>query len=247
MELVKTIDEIVENLVRFDRYRTSDHDYFAERLKLGRNFVYGVIDSKHLFCPSRFVGYAKCTAEKHIAFGEKNGSATTPRISRLLGEHVQNKFAEEKFMELCRQQGIAPAKLNRTFWSVGSTVSAPKEVLSGGEMGFPDETNEYLEGATKKVFVNSYERNHRAREACIKQYGVKCVVCKFDFQAKYGAIGKGFIHIHHLKPIAKQSGKYVVNPETDLRPVCPNCHAMLHISDPPLSIDELIEIVSVKP
>jgi 5-methylcytosine-specific restriction protein A len=120
-------------------------------------------------------------------------------------------------------------------------------VLTSGEQGFPDETAEYIEGATKKVFVNAYERNPKAREACIKQYGVSCIVCGLNFQTKYGAIGEGFIHVHHLKPIAKHSGVRVVNPDTDLRPVCPNCHAMLHISDPPLTIEELNEILGEKP
>ena len=76
MELVKTIDDIVDNLVRFDSYRTSENsqhsDFFVDRLRLGKIFAHGIINGKHLFCPSRFVGYVKCTAEKHIAFPYKN-------------------------------------------------------------------------------------------------------------------------------------------------------------------------------
>jgi len=30
-----------------------------------------------------------------------------------------------------------------------------------------------------------------------------------------------------------------VDPATDLRPVCPNCHEMLHKKDPPYTIEEL--------
>tara|TARA_B110000037_G_scaffold155751_1_gene175626 strand:- start:1922 stop:2146 length:225 start_codon:yes stop_codon:yes gene_type:complete len=40
--------------------------------------------------------------------------------------------------------------------------------------------------------------------------------------------GKEFIHVHHLKEIATIAQKYQVDPVNDLRPVCPNCHAMLH-------------------
>ncbi len=251
MELVTTIDEIVDNLVRFDSYRTSTNsqhrEFFTDRLRLGKIYVHGIINGKHLFCPSRFVGYVKCTAEKHIAFPYKNGSITTPRLSRLLGEHATDKVAEEKYLKLCGQLNIQPSEKGRTYWSIGSITTSPKAILRGGEPGFPDETEEHLEGATKQVFVNAYERNPKARAACIKQYGVTCIVCGFNFQAKFGPIGKGFIHIHHLKPIAKQSGEHVVNPTTDLRPVCPNCHAMLHVSDPPLTIEELVEIVSAQP
>jgi 5-methylcytosine-specific restriction protein A len=60
-----------------------------------------------------------------------------------------------------------------------------------------------------------------------------------EFQDVYGEIGRDFIHVHHKKPLAGRRDDYKVNPAIDLVPVCPNCHAMLHSSDPPLGIDEL--------
>jgi len=36
---------------------------------------------------------------------------------------------------------------------------------------------------------------------------------------------------------------YKVDPINDLCPVCPNCHAMLHRRSPPLSIDELKQLL----
>ena len=125
--------------------------------------------------------------------------------------------------------------------------SQPKGVLRRGEPGFPDEVEEYLEGATKQVYVNAHERDPKARAACIKEHGVTCVVCGFNFQEEYGPRGEGFIHVHHLKPLSKQIGEHVVIPATDLRPVCPNCHAMLHVSDPPLTIEELVEMWNNQP
>jgi 5-methylcytosine-specific restriction protein A len=55
----------------------------------------------------------------------------------------------------------------------------------------------------------------------------------------YGEIGKGFIHVHHLKPVSEINGEYEVDPIEHLVPVCPNCHAMLHSQHPPLTIEEL--------
>lgn len=60
-----------------------------------------------------------------------------------------------------------------------------------------------------------------------KMEGYRCAVCGFDFYETYGEIGKDFIHIHHLKPLADLGGEKEVAVD-DLRPVCPNCHAMLH-------------------
>jgi predicted HNH restriction endonuclease len=68
-----------------------------------------------------------------------------------------------------------------------------------------------------------------------------------DFATDYGAdIGEDFIHVHHLVPIHKRGRSYEVNPETGMKPVCPNCHAMIHRRDPPFSIDELREKMIAK-
>ncbi len=112
---------------------------------------------------------------------------------------------------------------------------------------FPEEVRdneEYYEGATKKITVNIYERNPEARQKCIELYGTDCYICGFNFEKQYGETGKGFIHVHHLKPLSEIGEKYELDPVQDLRPVCPNCHAMLHKKKPPYSIGELKQIIS---
>jgi len=52
-------------------------------------------------------------------------------------------------------------------------------------------------------------------------------------------LAKGFIHVHHLKPLATIGENYEVNPIDDLRPVCPNCHAVIHMRKEPYTIDEV--------
>lgn len=89
----------------------------------------------------------------------------------------------------------------------------------------------YPEGALRRVTVNAYERDPEARAGCIRIRGVRCIACRFDFEATYGDIGKGFIHVHHRVPLARIRRAYSVNPATDLVPVCPNCHAMLHATE----------------
>ncbi len=96
---------------------------------------------------------------------------------------------------------------------------------------YPDElelNTKYVEGTSKQVLVNAYERNAKVRKDCVRFHGARCKVCKLVLQEMYGAVGKDFIHVHHLKPVAGTRGKYVLDPKTDLVPVCPNCHAMLH-------------------
>ena len=102
------------------------------------------------------------------------------------------------------------------------------------------ETNiRFREGATSQTVINSYERNPQARKKCLEYYGTSCFVCEFDFGKTFGKIGEGFIHVHHLKPISEIREEYEINPVEDMRPVCPNCHAIIHRRDPVFSIEEM--------
>jgi hypothetical protein len=101
------------------------------------------------------------------------------------------------------------------------------------------------EGNKVTIAVNKYERNRKNREQCIEHYGPICSVCRFDFSVTYGDIGKGYIHVHHLDPLGAQKGRPIkVHPIEDLRPVCPNCHEMLHRTDPPYTIEKLKSLLT---
>lgn len=102
-----------------------------------------------------------------------------------------------------------------------------------------------IEGAKMSILINAYERDPRARQRCIQKWGVKCVGCHFDFVSTYGDWGTGFIHVHHLIPLSEIGGEYLLNPEEDMRPVCPNCHAMIHRNrSGALSIEELRSLLT---
>ncbi|WP_340019363.1 DUF3427 domain-containing protein [Paenibacillus sp. FSL H3-0457] len=111
----------------------------------------------------------------------------------------------------------------------------------------PTEENElleeYYEGTSKRRIVNTYERNPEARQKCIDHYGLSCTVCNFSFENKYGVLGKEYIQVHHLVELNQIGKKYAVDPIKDLRPVCPNCHAMLHRKKPAYSIEELKDVM----
>jgi 5-methylcytosine-specific restriction protein A len=101
----------------------------------------------------------------------------------------------------------------------------------------------FTEGAPTQVIQTRYERNPYARKICLQHFGYKCSVCAFDFEAYYGPVGKDFIHVHHLAEIASVKKSYSVDPIEDLRPVCPNCHAILHRQNPAFRIEELKALI----
>jgi predicted HNH restriction endonuclease len=101
-----------------------------------------------------------------------------------------------------------------------------------------------VEGAAYRVSVNAYERNQEARRRCIEHHGVSCCICTFNFRDVYGEVAEGFIHVHHLRSLSELGVEYIVDPVKDLRPICPNCHAVLHRRTPAYSIEEVQNFLS---
>ncbi len=125
-------------------------------------------------------------------------------------------------------------------------ISQCKEYIHFAERHvFPEQLdpNQRSEGAAISILVNRYERDAGARKLCLSKWGLSCMACTVNFAHVYGSLGEGFMHVHHLTPLSSIKTEYVVDPERDMRPVCPNCHAMLHRQEPPYSIDELRTIL----
>jgi putative restriction endonuclease len=69
------------------------------------------------------------------------------------------------------------------------------------------------------------------------------MACGFNFEGMYGDPWKGFIHVHHKKPMS-ESGPTRINPQTDMSVLCPNCHAMVHRKkDQTLSLEALRDLL----
>ena len=251
MKLVDTREEILQNAVLFDSYRYSklleDKKFYRESLRLGNIFLYFNINNKDIFCPSRFVGYKNNTRQKHEEFAQEHGTHSTQKIDTILGKHTLKKELEATYQKLCNDVGVTPLnKKKRQYWSMSLSEDDLLHALPTYIGNYPDElfpSPVFPEGALKQVTVNAYERNEEARKKCIEHFGWECVVCGFTFSKKYGEIGADFIHVHHLKPLSMIKKEYQFDPVKDLRPVCPNCHAMLHKKEPPFSVDKLKEII----
>lgn len=132
------------------------------------------------------------------------------------------------------RQSILPELEAKWFEFLASNGEGQNYFEGIGESG-----NGFFEGAQTRAESSRYERNPHARRACLEHYGLSCVICGFNFERHYGELGSGYIHVHHLRPVSVAGGRVSVDPIKDLRPVCPNCHAMLHRSAPPLGLDDL--------
>lgn len=116
--------------------------------------------------------------------------------------------------------------------------------LSQFKQYFSKDTSLYKEGRLIHKVSKRFERNRTAREECLKVHKHSCKACGLDFEKRYGQIGKGFIHVHHVVPLSQRAGEYNPDPVKDLIPLCPNCHAMIHRLDPPYELIALKELLS---
>ena len=103
-----------------------------------------------------------------------------------------------------------------------------------------DPIEEFDEGFKRQIVIEVSTRDRKLTVSAKKIYGAKCAVCTFDFGEYYGDHGDGFIEIHHLVPIAEGSRKTTIE---DVRPVCSNCHRMLHRGKTTLTIEDLKDII----
>lgn len=100
-----------------------------------------------------------------------------------------------------------------------------------------DENIIITEGLKKYTSVAVYERSKKLRDVALEKFSINgrisCDCCKFNFEDFYGSeLGKGFIEMHHTKPIFKYKVEDIQTTIdkaiNNLMPVCSNCHRMIH-------------------
>jgi 5-methylcytosine-specific restriction protein A len=99
------------------------------------------------------------------------------------------------------------------------------------------------EGAKTRIEVNRYERDRRNRAAALAIHGYVCKACDLDMSTRYGPIAAGMIEVHHVTLVSEMGPGHIVNPRTDLVPLCPNCHSVAHRRSPPFSITEVRDLL----
>ena len=98
------------------------------------------------------------------------------------------------------------------------------------------------EGAAKTVYTTKYEGDPSVRRAFLKGKHLKCEVCGFDFEDKYGQLGAGYIEVHHKQPVSE--GERITDLNNDLVMLCSNCHRIIHRGrDHIITVEELKSII----
>lgn len=173
----------------------------------------------------------------HVAAGDEEACA---HLALRAGAAAGDGAFRQRVLEACRallDDGLLEQRAGQ--WRVirlRDAAESPEE-LPASSVPY------YSENASVSVRTNKYERDRNARRLCIEHHGARCAVCDFDFEAVYGALGKGCVRIHHLVPPAQLGPGYRLDPLRDLRPLCANCHYMIHRTEPPASVEHLRQLL----
>ncbi len=151
-----------------------------------------------------------------------------------------------------------PANRSKNFWRDGVRGCTPESFRSilaaAGIAELPDFaaaknndlTSAVIEGGKKRVYTTVYERDPENRQRAIDIHGTSCFACDINLGARYGSVADGFIHIHHRRPLYI-SGPTLVDPEVDLVPLCPTCHAIVHLRGQLRTVNEVRKMLGKEP
>ena len=169
----------------------------------------------------------------------------------LTAHHAAISSAAEAKRRSPWKSHFAESTLRALEEAVGTPLPRPDYLRNGSETVAEADIGEeaigvgtFPDGAARIIRVNAYERNPEVRRICLERHGTRCIACEMTFAEKYGPDAAGFIHVHHLRQLSSVGPGHRVDPVADLRPVCPNCHAAIHLRTPPYSIEEVRQMLS---
>jgi 5-methylcytosine-specific restriction protein A len=218
----------VEARFRADSFAAALLRKMAEADELARGTFHALLSQARSNCGHIYLEVDGASVESLPDYAEPWRSFELDVSTRLPSGKVTERIIQEEALR------VASASMTLALSLL--PVEPVQEPGLHGVSGLP-------EGARTRVEVNRYERSPVNRAACIAHYGPICLACGFDFRSFYGELGEGYIEVHHLTPVSQMNESYFVNPIKDLVPVCANCHAMLHRTDPPMTIAALSDLL----
>jgi 5-methylcytosine-specific restriction protein A len=135
---------------------------------------------------------------------------------------------------------LAVAQAIRSAIDSGTVAEATVAEVEASDMVAP-------EGALLLARHVVRERDPRLRREKLKDVASRglrpcCEICSFDFGRIYGALGEGYIEVHHRLPL--HSSGPTLTKLADLALVCANCHRMIHRSKAWLTPEQLTELMT---
>lgn len=186
--------------------------------------------------------------ESHLAANPKFRNRTGVRLkvsnfvaldpgAETAGMSRGSRLDKEVFDEYWPQ----PAKLAETAAAIKANLEAVPEVEPGEDEEIEDAPEGRILTRTHRLRERNRKLVRRKKEKVLAETGsLACETCGFDFHAFYGERGKGFIECHHVVPVRDLRPGARTKLE-DLSLLCSNCHRMIHVRSPWLTVEQLRE------
>ncbi len=161
----------------------------------------------------------------------------------ILNDYFNRFHTIPQIIEEEKVSGTKKSSAFRRYIEFCQTIAKPNFNVNQPDL---DDVYEVRSEDGKKIIISkAAERDALLRSLAIKIHGTNCFGCNFNFVERYGKAGEGFIEIHHTVALERYEDSKVVNPQTDLIPLCSNCHRIVHRrKDYVLSLDELKIIIN---
>lgn len=230
-----------EQLYAYEQEHNAFINYLMERFDGDMDEVTHVVETAERIIPNTLNGYFNSSYNSIYELQEIN---EVEEYRRKIKVHPILKgidsSEEPRYTEVLKWYRLwLKSQLNN---SVPFLTPAEYKVLEEGKVSKLSErkilkkqhSTIFLEGEAGEAQETVYrQRNMELREACIDYFRmlhdghIVCECCGFEFAAQYD-IDDDYIEIHHRFPFSHTDGEHEVNSETDLVPLCANCHRMIH-------------------
>lgn len=115
-----------------------------------------------------------------------------------------------------------------------------QSTLTGNTEEFnTDDEKDWFEDLSKYRIHRVTERNKSLSKKVKDLQGYTCKACNFNFESRYGNIGRNYIEAHHIIPISElDKTKIYLDPAEDFTVLCANCHRMIHKIKPTPTLED---------
>jgi predicted HNH restriction endonuclease len=247
MDFVSTKEEIINNLLQFDKYLRDGTDkekkFAYDLIYRGGNFVACKIDGEFKFSPSRYTGYLNNTKNKHDENDSKHGTKTTEEITKIIDHNkpLPNKKIESEYLAFIGKLDIKPFGKIRKYWMLDlqevdflnnsnpSEESDFEKEIAKSIKDSPILRKNRLNKASKipeKIQITSigFKRNPDVvAEVLLRAKGV-CEKCNKNAPFIRKKDNTPYLEVHH-KIMLSDGGKDSVK---NAIAICTNCHRELH-------------------
>jgi hypothetical protein len=218
-DLVKTIDDVVRNVLTLDGYSTGtteERRFFARKIKNGRNFVALLANGRYLFAPSKFAGYTNNTTEHDRDLDDRDGGETDRRIGTLVAElelaSQMREQVETAFLAYCADQGIEPSRHPRVrrYWLIKVEDHPPANKVSALEQVDDIRTIESTDGIAeteKERLIAARIGQGDFRKALIDEWHACSVT---------GCSNHSLLRASHIKPWRDSTNEERLDPKNGL-------------------------------